>query len=94
MAQKNAAPRKDEQQQPNRPIAEFRYGLCRTSVWQNQNQDGQTRYSVSLQRSYRDKDGNWQTTQSLNRDDLPLMIQALTDAYRFCYAPRGDSAEE
>ena len=93
MAQKgNGSPQQSGPQQtqppPRRPAGEFRYGLCRASVWANPTDQGGTRYSVSLQRSYKDGDGQWQTTQSLNRDDVPLMIQALTDAYRFMYAPK------
>lgn len=96
--QKGGAARPQGQQQPapepRRPVAEFKMGLCCVSVWQNQNPDGKVRYSASFQRSYTDANGQWQTTQSLNRDDIPLMMAALQQALVFCYSPRGEAAEE
>ena len=71
----------------NKPVAEFRYGLCRASVWANEKEEGGVRYSVSLQRSYKDEQG-WHQTQSLNASDIELMIMALQDAKRFVFAPK------
>jgi hypothetical protein len=71
----------------NKPVVEFRYGLCRASVWENEKEGGGVRYSVSLQRSYKDDQG-WHQTQSLNASDIDLMIMALQDAKRFVFAPK------
>ncbi len=38
---------------------------------------------VSMQRSYRDDDGEWQTTTSFGRDDLPVVQLLLERAYAF-----------
>ena len=49
------------------PEITFRHGLCSASIYENEfNRDGEklTVRTVSFQRSYLDKDGNWQRTNS------------------------------
>ena len=61
-----------------KPVARFVFGGVSVSVWQNEK--GR---SVSLQRAYKDKDGNWAYTGSLNESDVPKAVAGLWEAYRF-----------
>lgn len=98
MAQRQYQQQQAQQQPPpqnnhKRPVFEAKYGLCRASVWANETQGGGVRYNVSFQRSYKDDQGNWQTTQSLNREDIGLMIMCLEDCQRFVYTKREPGQE-
>ncbi len=88
-----AAARTSDNGQKQRPVVEFKYGLCRASVWENDKEGGGVRYSVSCQRSYKDDQG-WHQTQTLNASDIDLMIMALQDAKRWIYGPKPQSERE
>jgi hypothetical protein len=78
----------------NRPEKKFSTGAISAAVWRNNGvQDGQvTEYrSVTLQRSFKDKAGKWQTTTSLRVNDLPKAALVLSEAYKFLVM-RGDEA--
>jgi len=69
----------------NMPEKKFRAGPVVATVWEN---DGQTKEgqsvsyrTVSFERSYKDKNNEWQTTNSLRINDLPKAILVLTKAY-------------
>ena len=84
------AARTSENGQKQRPVAEFKYGLCRASVWENEKDGGGVRYSVSFQRSYKDDQG-WHQTQTLNASDIDLMVMALEDAKRWIYGSKPEA---
>ena len=68
----------------NIPEKKFRAGPISATVWKNHGiKDGQaTEYNtVSFERAYKDKDGNWKTTNSLRINDLPKAAVVLTKAY-------------
>ena len=69
------------------PIKKFRIGAISASVWNNtgKKDDGQPfEYkSVTFERSYKDKDGEWKTTNSLKLNDLPKATLVLNKAYEF-----------
>lgn len=71
----------------NRPEARFTAGAISAAVWQNSSpgKDGkQVSYStVSLQRSYKDRDGIWKHTSSMRLNDLPKARLVLSKAYEF-----------
>lgn len=81
-----------QQQQPARkpPVAEFRMSLVKIAAWENERQDGGTRLSFSLTRSYKDGNGQWQSagTLSLNREDLALVMEVCRQAMVFGYGPK------
>ena len=70
-----------------RPEKEFRAGAVRVAVWTNQrrNSDGEPfeSHRVQLERTYKDAQGNFKTTQSLELNDLPKAVLALTKAYEY-----------
>lgn len=68
------------------PEITFRHGLCSASIFeQDFDRDGEklTVRTVSFQRSYLDRDGNWQHTNSLKVNDIPKAIICLQKCYEF-----------
>jgi len=68
----------------NTPEKKFRAGAVCATVWKNHGvKDGQiSEYStVTFERSYKDKEGNWQTTTTLRVNDLPKAAVVLQKAY-------------
>lgn len=71
----------------NQPVKSFRFGAVRAAIWKDQKQDRQGRsfdsVSVSLDRAYKDAQGDWQHTHSLKEVDIPKAILALSKAYQY-----------
>lgn len=68
-----------------KPIQKFKAGAIDASVWENSKQINGvpvTVYAVTLDRKYKDKNGTWQSTSSLNVNDIPKAIVALEEAYK------------
>jgi len=66
------------------PETKFRSGAIAATVWSNETvRDGKkVEYrTVSFERSYKDKNDQWQSTNSLRTTDLPKAILVLTKAY-------------
>ncbi len=64
------------------PLATFRHRTISASVFENQGQKG--RYlSVSVQKRYKADKGDWQTTNSFQRDELPVLQELVRQAYAF-----------
>ncbi|PIN81778.1 hypothetical protein COV13_00090 [Candidatus Woesearchaeota archaeon CG10_big_fil_rev_8_21_14_0_10_32_9] len=78
------------------PEQKFKAGSVSATVWKNNGQDSegkQTSYkTVSFERSYLDKEGNWQTTSSLRISDIPKAVLVLNKAYE--YLMLKDGSEE
>lgn len=70
-----------------RPEREFRAGAIRAAVWINQRQNMEGKFfescRIQLERRYKDKDGSFQSTHSLDMNDLPKAILALGKAYEY-----------
>ena len=69
----------------NFPEKKFRAGAVSVTVWHNKAQkmygtEGEY-MTVSLDMSYTDKEGKWQSTHSLRTNDLPRAIIALQKAF-------------
>jgi hypothetical protein len=70
----------------NKPEKTFQNGAVRAAIFSNEHEkDGQsfTKKRVSLQRVYRDKDGMFKTTTSLEVKDLPKAILVLQKAFDY-----------
>lgn len=71
----------------NMPEKKFRAGAVSATVWLNhgQRQSGEeTEYrTISFERSYTDKDGKWQSSNSLRVNDLPKAQVVLNRAYEY-----------
>lgn len=75
----------------SKPIKKFKAGSVELNIWHNEAlvdkpETGMTKsdwYSVTMQRSYRDAEGNWKKTSSWRLDDLPKATLVLTKAFEF-----------
>ena len=80
----------------NKPVQTYKAGNISASVWENQirNKDGTngTYHTVSLARSYQDKQGAWQTTTNLRVGDLPKAELVLKKSYEFLVMKQQDQA--
>jgi len=66
------------------PIAKFRAGQVAAAIWANDVEvKGRTVtiLKATVQRRYTDKDGNWQSSDSFNRNEIPLAIYCLQKAF-------------
>jgi hypothetical protein len=63
------------------PSYKARFGRVEAAVWPRDLDEGRIAYSVTLQRSYQDRDGKWARTSALDEGDLLPAAKALDDAY-------------
>lgn len=81
----------------NRPAASFaapsdRGTRIEVAVWSKQVKVGQseeyTQYSLTLSRSWRDKEGNWFGNACFRVHDIPVLLYLVGQAYDWCVAQR------
>ncbi len=72
--------------EPQRPENEFKAGAVRASIWSNLRKTGDGNFfnsrKVVLERIYKDSQGNFKTTNSLDINDIPKAILVLQMAYK------------
>jgi hypothetical protein len=72
---------------PNQPLKKFKAGAVSATIWENQNKNpkGQvvTFNSVTLERTYKDANDEWQKTSTMRSSDLPKASMVLNKAYEF-----------
>lgn len=80
----------------NLPEIKFRAGAICATVWKNEGvkKDGEaTEYrTVSFERGYKDKNGEWKSTTSLRVNDLPRATLVLQKAYEYIALKGNDGA--
>ena len=72
----------------NQPEKKFSTGAVRATIWKNTGKSKKTGEDVeyrtiSIDRSYKDKNDEWQSTNSLRVNDLPKAALVLNKAYEF-----------
>jgi hypothetical protein len=74
-----------QEEQPRRPVQEYRLGRVMAVNWLNETQLG-ARHSVQFFRLYKPEGAeHWQSTTNFNRDDLPLVARLADLAMMFIY---------
>jgi hypothetical protein len=66
------------------PVAKFRAGAVSAALWENDiDVKGRTItiLKATVQRRYKDKDDNWQSSDSFSRNEIPLAIYCLQKAF-------------
>ena len=80
----------------NKPVKEFRAGQIKATIWENEKKNGKgetVKYkSVNIEKSYKDDDGNWKTSNTFFREDIPKL--QLVAAKAFEYISLTESEEE
>jgi hypothetical protein len=67
-----------------KPVAKFVAGQISAAIWENEiavNGRQVTLLKASVQRRYKDKDGQWKSSQSLSRNEIPLAIYCLQKSF-------------
>jgi hypothetical protein len=76
----------------NKPVQEIRLGRIKAAIWENDTQNGM-RHNVTFQRIYRDEAGQWGTSDSFGRDDLPLIAKVADLAHTWIFQQGQGSGE-
>jgi hypothetical protein len=66
------------------PVAKFRAGQVSSALWENQVQvkgAAVTILKAAVQRRYKGRNGEWQSSGSFNRNEIPLAIHCLQKAF-------------
>ena len=70
-----------------KPVNEFKVGAVRVVIWSNPRHDTNGKmfnsHKIELERIYRDRQGNFHSTGSLDINDIPKAILALKKAYEY-----------
>ena len=75
------------------PVKKFSLGGVQVAVWENQSKEGRQFNTVSIERRYKDKNDEWQSTNSLKTSDLPKAILALQKAYEYIALKEPETTE-
>lgn len=80
------------------PEKKFKAGAINVTIWKNERQkeSGEefSYYSISIDRRYKNKNGEWQSTNSLRVNDLPKAILVLNKAYEYLVLKEQETTEE
>jgi hypothetical protein len=81
-----------------KPEKSFRIGAVRASIWKNirQNKDGKTfeTRTVTLDRSYKDKEGNYKSTHRFTANEVPKAILLLQRSYEYLIVAPEEEGED
>ena len=67
-----------------KPLKSFAAGGVRAAIWENEiqvNGSAKTMLKATIERRYRDKDGSWKSTTSFSRNEIPLAVYCLEQAF-------------
>ena len=82
---------------PAGPSKSFRSGAMQVTIWENENltPEGQVQSykTVSFDRRYKDKSGEWKSSNSLRVNDLPKASLLLGKAYEYLVLTGEESDE-
>ena len=74
----------EEKQKPSKV---FKAGSVSIAVWANEMKDRQGNkfsvYTVAFERNYKDRDGNWKSTNSMRINDIPKLQLVAHEAYEY-----------
>lgn len=65
------------------PVKQFKSGSIQVSIWENMSKAGHEFESISLDKRYKDSNGEWKSSHSFKVSDLPKAIICLQKAFEF-----------
>jgi len=82
-----------------KPVKKIKVGAIDAAVWKNTIKPAKTdaeivSLSVTMERRYKDQDGQWQGTNSYRINDIPKAVLALQKAYEFIAMDAGHQEAE
>ncbi len=84
-------------QEKSKPVKSIKAGTIQASLWRKETQeDGQTvvRYSVRIQKQYKDDKGKWQDTNYYFPEELARLESIVRKAFDFISVKESKNAEE
>lgn len=66
------------------PVRKFRAGTIACALWRNEAVFGGRNVPMlkaTVERRYRDSDGTWKSSGSFSRNDIPLVVYCLQQAF-------------
>jgi hypothetical protein len=84
-------------QEKSKPVKSFKAGTIQSSIWRKETQeDGQTvvRYSVRIQKQYKNDEGKWQNSDYYFPDELPRVQLVAAKAFEFIALKESKTTEE
>lgn len=64
-----------------KPVKVFRSGSIQASLWENKTAEGKPFLSITLKKSWTDKEGNWKNGTSFSQQDMGnIMIVTMSAA--------------
>lgn len=79
------------------PVKKFSAGSVSCALWENEatvNGRKMTLLKATLDRRYKDKDGQWKRSGSFGRNEIPQAIYCLLQAYAAMVSEASEEAEE
>ncbi len=67
-----------------KPVAKFRAGQVSAAIWENEitvNGKKAVMLKASIERRFKDKDGQWKSSTSFSRNEIPLAIYCLQKCF-------------
>ena len=81
-----------------KPVAKFRAGPVSAAIWENEitvNGKKTVILKASVERRFKDKDGQWKSSTSFGRNEIPLAVYCLQKSFEHIIgAEKDDSVEE
>ena len=75
----------------------FSTGSCEAAIFENEiNTDGKliTVKKTAIQKRYKDPEGEWKSSYSLDKNEIPKMILALSKAYEYLIMGESNANDE
>lgn len=72
----------------NGPVKKYQFGNVTVNIWENKVGNGKDAFvtqSVSISKSFKDKEGNWKNSESFQYKEVPFIIMALEQVMRDKY---------
>ena len=66
------------------PVRKFRAGTISCAIWENEARVNDTTVALlraTVERRYKDRDGNWKSSNSFGRNEIPLVQYVLGKAF-------------
>lgn len=69
--------------QNQKPLHHIKVASAQVTIWEHHTDKGNPFLTATVSRSYKDKEGNWQTAHSFSIEQLDSAIDAMIDAKEF-----------
>ena len=80
-----------------KPVAKFKAGQISTALWENEisvNGGKTTVLKATIQRRYKDNQGNWKSSGSFSRNEIPLVMYCLQKSFEKMIEAQNDEASD